>query len=365
MSRTLATLNMAALLVGGAAILEDERKNRRRSMRAEDKADDALRMADDWASSGDLLRLKDPKVRDYLLGLSYPSQPSPEAPSATAITPSVIARPYMTEEMAVTPTEYPPKVNLYDGYGRLIHPSQAAEGENFLHGLVQNFGELRAADLGATFEDVPNEKKLAHIFRHHRGLMEAIAQLESQGITLDQARDAWLRFYGQGHRGSQVLWRLMADTPVVAATGTFTTFTLPANYLAVGDTAILYFSPRIPAGAVNAQFTPRVNLGSHAGQVLWTPYGPLNPNTLGLANECSVDVQVRITRKENDSSGGNRFAIGGHIVCGSDTVMGGMGGGGLPEVAFDHGVDQVIALTGVFSAALNVKITEGKFIRET
>lgn len=365
MSRTLATLNMAALLIGGATFLDDERKNRRRAMRAEDKADDALRMAEDWSISGDMLRLKDPKVRDYLLGLSYPAQPAEESPSATATAPTVIARPYMTEEMAVTPTEYPPKVNLYDGYGRLIHPSQAAEGENFLHGLVQNYGELRAADLGSTFEGVPNAKKLAHIFRHHRGLMEAITQLESQGITPEQARDAWLRFYGHSGRGSSVLWRLMADTATVSATGTFTTFTLPANYLAVGDTAILYFSPRLPAGAVNAQFTPRVNLGSHTGQVIWTPYGSINPNTLALANECSIDVQVRITRRENDASGGNRFAIGGHVVCGSDTVMGGMGSGGLSEVAFDHGIDQVIALTGVFSAPLNVKITEGKFIRET
>lgn len=367
MSRTLGMLNMTALLVGGAAFLEDERKNRRRSMRAEDKADEALRMAEDWSSSGDKIRLQDPKVRDYLLGLSYPAQAAQESPSATATTPSVIERPYMTEDMATVPTEYPPVVNLYDSFGRLVHPSQAQDGENFLHGLVQNFSELRAADLGATFEGVPTTKKLAHVFRHHRGLMEAIAQLEAEGITLEQARDAWLRFYGSGSsRGSRVLWRLMTDTPSLTMTGTFTSFVLPANYLAVGDTAILYFSPRLSSGAPNVDFRPQVRIGNESGQLIWESYGTINPNAMALNSASSADVQVRITRRANDSSGGNRFAVSGHAVCGSDTVAGGWGGRSLAEVALDHSVDQTIALTGQFGGTgLTVYLNEGKFIRET
>ncbi len=362
---TLAVLNMAALIGGAESLMNDNRQNRRRAIDAQEKADDAFRMADDWNVSADRLRLIDPKVRDWMAGLAYPSQPATDAPSAFASTPTVIARPYLTEQQATTPTSYPPKVNLYDGYGRFLQPTTAQDGENFLHGLVQNFGELRAADLGATFEDVPNKAKLEHVFRHHRGLMEALVMLETSGVTLDQAREAWLRFYGSSPGGSQVLWRLMEDTPTLAATGVFTTFTRPANYLKVGDTAILYFSPRLPAGAVNSDFTPKVTLTNTLGPVLWSPYGPLNPNTLALANESTVDCQVRITRRADDSSGANHFAIAGSLVCGSHTVMGGMGGGSASVVAFDHQVDQTIALIGTLSAAMNVKITEGKFIRET
>ncbi len=362
---TLAVLNMAALIGGAESLMDDNRRNRRRAINAQEKADDAFRMAEDWNVSADRLRLIDPKVRDWMAGLAYPSQPDTDAPSAFAATPSVIVRPYMTEAMATAPTSYPPKVNLYDAYGRFLHPTATQDGENFLHGLVQNFGELRAADLGATFEDVPNKTKLEHIFRHHRGLMEALVTLEASGITLEQAREAWLRFYGSGAGGSQVLWRLMEDTPTLTATGVFTSFTLPANYLQVGDTAILYFSPRLPAGAVNVDFTPKVNLTGTLGPLLWSPYGPLNPNTLALANESSVDCQVRITRRANDSLGANQFAISGSLICGSHTVMGGMGGGSASVVSFDHEVDQVIALGGTFSAAMSVKITEGKFIRET
>jgi len=365
MARTIAALNLMALIGAAGSVLEDSQRNRRRAISAQEKAEDAFTMADDWMNSADRLRLIDPKVRDYLAGLSYPTQASSDEPSAFATTPSVIARPFMTEESAIAPTSYPPKVNLYDAYGRFVHPSEAATGENFLHGLVQNYAELRAADLGATFEGVPNQAKLEHVFRHNRGLMDALVDLEAAGITLAEAKEAWLRFYGIGTRGSQVLWRLMEDTPTITATGVFTTFILPANYLAVGDTAILYFSPRLPAGSINSNFTPKVQLTDAAGQEIWRPYGPLNPNSLGLANESSVDVKVRITRRADDSSGGNRFAVAGSLVCGSDSVMGGMGSGGLTVVAFDHGIDQTIALTGVLSAVMSVKITEGKFIRET
>lgn len=368
MGRTLAALNLAAIIGATGTFLEDSRRNRRRSISAQDKADEALTMAEDWMNSADRIRLVDPKVRDYIAGLSYPSQPESDTPSAYPTTPTLIARPYMTEDDATTPTSYPPAVNLYDAYGRFINPSDAQQGENFLHGLVQNYGELRAADLGATFEGVPNKAKLQHIFRHHRGLMQALVDLESVGISQSDAKEAWLRFYDQTvSRGSTVLWRVMEDSPVLSANGSFLTFTLPANYLQIGDTAILYWTPLLPPGAVNVDFMPEVHLGDLTGPTLWRPYASLNPNTLGLVNASLIDCEMRITRRTDDPSTGNaRFAIGGHLVCGSGSVQGGMGlSSSVSLVQFNHTIDQQIALTGTFSAALSVRITDGKFIRET
>lgn len=368
MGRTLAALNLAAIIGATGTFLEDSRRNRRRSISAQDKADEALTMAEDWMNSADRIRLVDPKVRDYIAGLSYPSQPESDTPSAYPTTPTLIARPYMNEDEATTPTSYPPAVNLYDAYGRFVNPSDAQQGENFLHGLVQNYGELRAADLGATFEGVPNKAKLQHIFRHHRGLMQALVDLESVGISQSDAKEAWLRFYDQTvSRGSTVLWRVMEDSPVLSASGSFLTFTLPANYLQIGDTAILYWTPMLPAGLVNVDFTPQVHLGDLSGPTLWSPYASLNPNNLGLLSASLIDCQMRITRRSDDPTTGNaRFAIGGHLVCGSGTVQGGMGlSGTVNVVQFNHSIDQQIALTGTFSAPMSVRITEGKFIRET
>lgn len=341
MSRTLGMLNMTALLVGGAAFLEDERKNRRRSMRAEDKADEALRIAEEWAASGDKIRLQDPKVRDYLLGMSYPAQAAQESPSATATTPSVVERPYMSEDMATGPTEYPPAVNLYDSFGRLIHPSQAQDGENFLHGLVQNFSELRAADLGATFEGVPNAKKLAHVFRHHRGLMEAIAQLEAEGITLEEAREAWLRFYGSV--GSKEIWVLNADTPKPTTLGDaiYTSFVLPKRFLSVGETLKVEWAVVLGGGAANEHY-PFLTLDDVSGQRLWSISAAYDTNDVGAVGEhcgvCSVDI----TRRENDASGGNRFSVSGTFTA-QDFACGGAYSGST-SLSFNHNVDQVISI---------------------
>ena len=363
MSSTLPAVNMATLILGATTLLEDTRDNRRKASDAKSLASDAYDLAIGWRNSGDRLRMEDPKVRDLIVGLSVPSQAPSEQPSAFAGSPVVTERPAFTEEMVSgsEPT-YPPKVNLYDGYGRLLHPSQAIEGSNVLTGQALNFSEIRAQLLGCTFETMPSLEEVTKIFRHNRGLTTAIRELAE--LTSEEAAEAWRRFFGSSAHGSQLLWVLNDDSATLnaAGTGVFSAFTLKANALKVGETAILYCSPRLPPGAVNENFTPSVVIG---GTTVWQPDASMNPNTIGITNACTTTIEVRFTRRTDDPTTGlARFRVSGGWNFGIETGFGCMCTGSAPEVQIAHNVDQLVEIKGLFSAALSVKLTEGKLIRE-
>jgi hypothetical protein len=311
---------------------------------------------------GDSRRAVDGRVRDFEVGLCFPDTTSSgEDPSPFATAPSVIARPYLTEDQAASPTTYPGTVNAYETDGELVNPSAAMTGQNFGLGVAMGFAETRAKLMGATGEGVPSIAKLRHIFRNERGLISALEILEAEGISQQRAIDAWLRHF----RGdSSVLWRLLENSATLnlIGVGVFAAFTLKANSLKVGDVATLRFSMHLGAGAVNSNITPRVQLTNASGPTIWAPYGALNPNALALANECWIPAEVRITRRADIDAVTQAFAIGGSIQTGSDTIAGGMVTGTGGVFTMNHTIDQVIALTGQFSAAVPAYLNEASLI---
>lgn len=336
-------------------VREDVRAVKRRLTTLEGKAG--------LSQVGDIRRAVDARVRDFEVGLCYPDTASGEEDASPfAAPPAAISRPFLTEAQATSPTSYPGAVNDYQDDGDLVTPSAAMDGQNFGLGVALGFAENRAMIMGATGEAIPSAAKLRHIFRNARGLIHALEILEADGITLQQAIDAWIRHF----RGdASVIWRLLQDSATLnlAGVGVFTSFTLPANSIKVGDCAILRYSLALPAGAANSDITPRVQIGNASGAVLWAPIGFFNPNVQALATACLVPIEVRLTRRADVDATTQAFAIGGSIQTGSETVPGGMvTAGGSPVFTMNHTVDQVIALTGQFSVAVATKITEASLI---
>lgn len=361
-SQTLPVVLTTALVIGGERMMQRQSDTRSDVRDLRNRVGDAEANIDDVILSGDWKRLRSHRVRDILTGLAYPHEAVTENSATFATTPVTIDRPVLHEDLVTEDEGYPGNTNQYSPNGQLLHPSEAFTGRNFALGLAMGFGENRATTIGGTMESVPTNDELIRIFRHNRGLMRVLRELSA--LSQGQSEDAWRRFFGAAATGhdTKVLWRLLEDSPSlsVVGTGTFLSFVLPAKSLNVGDVAILRFSPRIPAGSVNSNFTPKVLVGAVE---LWKPYGPMNAAAAGLANASNAPVEVRITRRPDDSSGGHHFAVSGSLVYGTDSVAGAIGSGGLPVVGFDHNVDQTISITGTFSAAMTTFITEGSLTR--
>lgn len=363
-SPTLPVVLTTALVIGGERMMQRQSETRSDVRDLRNRVGDAESNIEDVILSGDWKRLRSDRVRDILTGLAYPHEAVTENSATFATTPVTIDRPVLHEDLVTEDEGYPGNTNQYSPNGQLLHPSEAFTGRNFALGMAMGFGESRATVIGATMESVPTNDELIRIFRHNRGLMRVLRELSA--LSQGQAEDAWRRFFGAATAGheTKVLWRLLEDSPTlnVVGTGTFLSFVLPAKSLNVGDVAILRFSPRLPAGAVNSNFTPKVLVGG-MGLELWKPSGPLNPATVSLANASNAPVEVRITRRPDDSSGGHHFAISGSMVFGTDALAGAIGSGGPSVVSFDHNIDQSISITGTFSAPMATLISEGSLTR--
>lgn len=350
-------LTTTALMVGSiGSVLQETSDSRRKARKASQAADDAQRQIDNWDNSGDKARLLDPIVRDLHVGLSIPQQPSATQPSAFAATSSVVVRPALSEG-DIGHSGYPVRVNQYNGDGELVNPTSAvSDGGMVIPGLALSFDENRAMLLGQTLPDQPSQEEVFATFRHYRGLVSVLRELES--LSQDAAKEAWRRFFSQSSK--RLLWNQLVDSPTIGnhtiGVETYTSFVLPKNSLAVGETLEIEYAIRM-AGGVNCTMGPLIETG--AGVVLWAPYEPYNPNTSGGAGSHTMVVRMRMTRRADDSSGGRHFAISGEFVtkqlCASNDPS------AAPVITLDTSVDQTIVIRNSQAVAdMNSYIYRGR-----
>lgn len=330
-------INTSMVVVGAERLMQRTADNRSDIRSVKRTAGDALDLARRTAESGDWLRLVDPKVRDLVVGLCFPAQAGQEETSPFAGSPIIVERPSFGEDVLGS-GEYPQPYNGYSPNGDLLQPSQVMDGANFATGVALGFPELRAAILGSAFGTTPSPEELKRVYRHQRQLYAAIRELAE--LSSDQALNAWRRFFHGGGPGT--LWTLLQDTPTFSAIGdhTYANLTLPKNFLAVGETLEIEWAVRM-AGGVACEYSPMLAVGAdHTGQAIWYTNQPYDPNDSGVLGQHGGTIAVRMTRRPDDSSGGNRFAVSGTFTatgwsCSNDHTT---------EVAFDHSIDQKLAL---------------------
>lgn len=329
-------INTSMVVVGAERLMQRTSDNRSDIRSVKRTAGDALDTARRIAESGDWLRLVDPRLRDLIVGLCFPEQAAPEQSSPFAGVPITVERPSFGEDVLGS-GEYPQMHNEYQPDGDLLNPSQVMSGANFATGVALGFPELRALLLGSAFGTTPSPEELKRTHRHQRALFEAIRELGA--LTHDDAINAWRRFFNAGGPGT--LWTLLDNTSTFSTVGehTYVAFTLPKNFLAVGETLEVQWAVSL-AGGATCEYSPFLALGDHTGQKIWFTNQPYDPSDFGAVGLHGGEVAVRITRRANDPSGGNRFAISGTFgatgwSCGNDhsTVL-----------AIDHSVDQDLAL---------------------
>ncbi len=331
-------INTGLVLVGADKLMQRTSDNRAEIRSVKRTAGDALEMARRLAESGDWARFIDPKVRDMVVGLAFPAQAAPENVAPFAGAPIIVERPTFGEDV-LGDGEYPGPFNEYTPDGDLVSPSQVMGGANFALGVALGFPELRATILGSAFETTPSPEELKQIHRHQRALFAVLRELE--GLSKEAAQEAWRRFF-HGGGGSSTLWTLLENSPVISAVGggTYTSFTLPKNYLAVGQTLEVEFGVMLAGSAVACGYSPYLTVGAPSSLTLWSPFADYDPaDFAGVSGHGGV-VRVQITRRANDSSGGNRFSVSGSFVTNSYCA----GNGNHYNLAFDHSIDQQISL---------------------
>lgn len=339
---TQATLMVASV----SAVLQETTDARRKARDASKTANDALREIESWTSSGDKARIIDPVIRDLHVGLSIPQQPSASTPSAFASTTTAITRPPIVEA-DIGDVGYPIRINSYNADGELLNPAHAAtEGGMVLPGLTLTYDEARAMLLGQTLPDQPSQDEVVSIFRHYRGLVAILREMEL--LSQDAAKDAWRRFFGQSSK--RLLWNQLVDSATIGnhTTGleTYTSFVLPKDSLRVGDTLLIEYAIRI-AGGVNCTMSPSIE--TSGGIVLFKPFDEYNPNTSGAANPHTMVVRMHMTRRNDDLSGGRRFAVSGDYATKDKYSPNGPSSAAV--ISLDTSVDQTILIRNTQATA--------------
>lgn len=283
--------NTAALggfiAAAGASLITTQRSYRTLARRAEDRAEDANSAAQAaryqvelLADSGDLVRLGADPVSDLLTGLAYPGQSPAPPPNAFAAIPAALQRPVLSEALARAVTPWPGRTNLYDAQGRLVHPEQAYEGQNFALGLALGFPEVRALLLGLPQDKDAAPDVVAQYYRLAHGFAKVVQEMFGQtsnyptGLSQAQYDEAWRRLLFGSPQGGGVWTRLAA----VLEAGDIITNTadetimgqleLPANSLLVGDRLDLEYYASVLGAAADEDFTYRVRLDALNGPIL-------------------------------------------------------------------------------------------------
>lgn len=292
------------IIAAGVATLENQRAYRNRVRRAEDRAEDATSVAQGaryqvelLADSGDLARLGADQVSDLLTGLAYPGQAPAPPPNAFAAIPAAFQRPVLTEALARAVSPWPGRTNLYDATGRLVHPEQAYEGQNFALGLALGFPEFRAFLLGLPQAQDASPDVVAQYFRLAHGFSKVVQEMFGpasnypNGLSQAQYDDAWRRvLFGSapaGSSGSGAWTRLDvqqdagAEVTNTADEKELGRLTLPANSMQVGDKLDIEFHASVLGAAADNDFIYRVRFDALDGLVL---FGAENPSaiTVGL-----------------------------------------------------------------------------------
>lgn len=302
-----------ALMATAVAALDGRntnRENRREIRRIWDDQDEIHARLESWLKSGDLERLKNNLVSDFLVGLCIPSScPENENPAAFAGVPVILPRPSFGEEFAIGPSQYPPATNDYTPDGKLKQPSSALSGELVLSAFSLGHPIVRAMLIGlAANGQMPSAPQLAQTFRLFDALQEELRVQGGDPLTLAEFRGLWAGFFGRpgtsgGGGGSRgVVWTLdAAQAGTVQNTTTETQLfavPLPADLLAVNQSARLSVGVFIPGSNSTDTFVMNVRQDSLAGTII-AAAGPRDP----AASYDSAAMSLLITRRPDNASG--------------------------------------------------------------
>lgn len=334
---------VAGALVGLSALRkgldDDTERARRKATDAQSQSRAALTRLQALLASGFMLRGLDHRVADFELGQAYPGNADAPNPSAFLDATQSIARPQMTEALAVAPQQWPPSTNAYNDNGLLTHPAEGLVGQNVATGLVLGYAENRAFLLGLPGSAHPSSFTLAQYFRLARGLGSALAGIAagSAPLGVDDYQAAFLRLFQPGGApasgyASGLVFAALADG---AAYGNSTSETalasvvVPKDLLAVGESAEVVFG-EVALGAAN--LTTRVRLDSLTGTVL-------HQTLTAISTQGTLRQTVNITRRAD---------VGGNQVY---EIISESGAAATDVVSWVPGFDHTLVLTGVWSAA--------------
>lgn len=143
----------------------------------------------EFLARGEIIRSRLPIVQDVQVGtaMANPSNPPPVTVPGTL--PGTV-RPQLADvaRVDVGQLSWPPKPGRYSENGQVIEI-----GELTATALAQTFEEFRALVLGVIQSQSPTTAQKIQIYYAFHAL---VAQLEAQGLTEQQYRDAWARLFG-------------------------------------------------------------------------------------------------------------------------------------------------------------------------
>ena len=330
----------------GVATIDNMRRNgdnRRRLNRIEDDNREIGERFNDLDGSGDLARLRNAQVSDFLAGMAYPNQKAEVDPSAFAAAPATMQRPNLTEAQAVAPERYPIATNEYTSRGFLRRPDEAGAGELFLPGYALTHPMTRALLLGLAANGVqPSEAALAATFRSFEGLAQALRDLTGPAaLTEAEHAERWRAFFGTVRPArAGVVWTLMTDSADVTNTVTETEYVsvpFPADVLAVGETGRLTIGISIPSSNAADSLSVQARMGGLTGTVLALTV----PKDPGSSND-GLTLELLLTRRA-DTPLGRVYAV----AASSDARIRSTTATGTIVVSGDSR----ISITGVWSLA--------------
>lgn len=354
---TASTAAFGGVLVAGAVAAADTmHRISDRSRDARDDAQDASREAatantkiNNLLDGGDMQRLRDPRVRDFMLGLSYPVLAALVSPSAFGAPATIIERPAIEEERAVANPQYPGAVNQYNGDGLLRDPTAYLTAQNTKLGLAMGYAEIVNFLCGLAIAGQPSTADQAQMFRAARGLSVVSRELGSldEPLTLEQHKAAWRRFYNVGSTpgayGNGVFWSMIESGPTKSNSSSveeLASAPFPANLLAVGETVQYRFQGTGETDNGTVGFS--IRLDSTGGTAWFT-----GESTAVTATPFGWYANLYITRRP-DAGGAQVFAIScdGAVEASENTV-----GTTTATRSLDHSIDHNFLMCSGWSAA--------------
>lgn len=323
-------------------------KARRQGEDAQDRADEAYDLAQGLAVSGDLQRLGNDWVSDFLAGLAAGGHIVSIEPGAFAAAPVTVPRIDLTESAAIAPNQHPPAVNAYDGNGNLKNPEAAMDGELFGTGFALTHANVRAALMGlASRGQHPSPFQISQVFRVFAGLDQVLRSIPTpsmpDGLSLDDYASSWRRFLGRSESGPAVprgvLFSITEDTGSVAATtteGVYVSIPVPRNACAVGESLRARVELWCATAYQTDTLTANIRVGT-TGAVILTS-GAVDPGNSGDG----IGLDLLLTRRKDDAAGNAVYAVSGLA----------RGGGQVPFKTFSvsAAADFALGVTGQWSS---------------
>lgn len=166
---------------------DDETQRRLRNNRNDIR--DLDRDFGELLARGEIIRSRLPIVQDVQVGTAMANPNNPPPVTVPGGLPGTV-RPQLADvaQIDVGQLSWPPKPGKYSDNGQVVEI-----GELTVSALAQTFEEFRAMVLGIVQSQSPTAAQKIQIYYAFHAL---VAQLEAQGLTLAQYRDAWARLFG-------------------------------------------------------------------------------------------------------------------------------------------------------------------------